>query len=559
MLKKYRVYFKEGYQVSKKVLKNKGNLMRYYLIYLIDLLGTVLFPMKPITSIGVYRTLKTAVKGEDLSISKSVVGADSYKTYWSLSWAAVLKFMMLLAGIVLLAIPTAGLFFLGYGIYNATNYKAEILPYIFGLPGAIAIVVFMFVVFFATVPLPYIVDGNLSIRTSRALYTSVNAFKFGGRGTYILIEITKFFLSIVYIALAFFITLLLSELVNGQFYLLVLMLCIFVFLGLYIAFITRINLAFDIAKVNLLDDVLYDNVLGEKKLTGIKIEAVNESKKLNKLERLFEEDGSLISDNRYNLLRNLREINGTNTEVFIDESESVIAESAQTEEVVSGPVVETFEPEVEVQQEALPEQKAASENKEPRVSFLDKIKTNLKKIIPIKKEKGESDALEKAEKVVAETDSLEEAEEIVQQAEPIFQAVDAPQEAEPVVEEPEAFEQTEQIVAEAKPNSSMFDESNGYIDPEIIEKALSIEEPVIMTPEELAQYEEEQFVEEVIYVDEDGNPIELDENQEVIEEIIYVDEDGNPVELDGTQEIIEEIVEEKPKRGRKKKTVEDGE
>ena len=429
----------------------------------------------------------------------------------------------------------------------------------------------MFVVFFATVPLPYIVDGNLSIRTSRALYTSVNAFKFGGRGTYILIEITKFFLSIVYIALAFFITLLLSELVNGQFYLLVLMLCIFVFLGLYIAFITRINLAFDIAKVNLLDDVLYDNVLGEKKLTGIKIEVVNESKKLNKLERLFEENGSLISDNRYNLLRNLREINGTNTEVFIDESESAIAESAQTEEVVSGPVVETLEPEVEVQQEALPEQetevqqealpeqKAASENKEPRVSFLDKIKTNLKKIIPTKKEKGESDALEKAEKIVAETDSLEEAEEIVQQAEPIFQAVDAPQEAEPVVEEPEAFEQTEQIAAEDKPNSSMFDESNGYIDPEIIEKALSIEEPVIMTPEELAQYEEEQFVEEVIYVDEDGNPIELDENQEVIEEIIYVDEDGNPVELDGTQEIIEEIVEEKPKRGRKKKTVEDGE
>lgn len=88
--------------------------------------------------------------------------------------------------------------------------------------------------------------------------------------------------------------------------------------------------------------------------------------------------------------------------------------------------------------------------------------------------------------------------------------------------------------------------------------------------------------EEIMYVDEDGNPINIDEHEFVEEEIVYVDEDGNPIEPENiitetdefenfvnnldelsTQneevEPTEEVVE-KPKRGRKKKAKkEDGE
>jgi hypothetical protein len=339
MIKKYKVYFKEGYQASKKALKNKGNLLRYYLIYLLDLLGTVLFPLKPITSIAVYRMLKDVKDGEEISITKSFQSVDNQRSYRSLAWAAILKFFMVFSVVLVLAIISAALFYLGIGIYDAFDNVIGSLPIFFAAPGAIAIVAFLLVVLFATMPLPYIMNNNLSIGASRALNKSVNAFKFGGKKQYAAILITKFLLSLVYFAVAYIIAVILCNVVNKYFINLILALSIIIILSIYVIFITRINLAFDVAKVMLLDDVLLDKVLGKKKYTGVKLENVTESKKLNKLERLFETDAVMISDNKFDLIRSLRDINGTNTE--ISDSSEQITEGPQAETVVSAPVVES--------------------------------------------------------------------------------------------------------------------------------------------------------------------------------------------------------------------------
>ena len=597
MLKKYRVYFKEGYQASKNTLKNKGNFLRYYLIYLIDLLGTVLFPLKPITSMAVYRMLKMGASGNDFSIIKASASADNPKSYWSLMWAVVLKFMMVLAGVLVLAIITVALFFLGSSINIAFPNTMSILPFLISAPGAICAVAFLLVVIFTTMPLSYIINNNLSIGTSRALHKSVNAFKHGGKKQYIAILITKALLSIVYYAVGVIITIILINSFRYEFENLILMLCIIVFVSVYIIFITKINLAFDFAKINLLDDVLYDKVLGEKKYTGIKLENVSESKKLNKLERLFETDAVMISDNKFDLIRSLRDINGTNTDIV--DSEEQIMESPQTEEVVSGPVVESVIVDEEVQAYAEDADSSLSEeqplenplvadeevqayveeadsslseelplenplvideeveeadslsskdaledvsSKKEKVSFMDKLKKGFKNMIPSKKANKESiEAEASKDNEIKEDLSLENPEVITKLDETINEAV---------VEEAKTLEKDE------------------FINPIDIEKALAIEEPQILTEEEKIELEsqaqaealfEEEIVEEIIYVDEDGNPVQISDDQEIIEEIIYVDENGNPIEIDENIEIVEEVTEEKPKRGRKKKTVEDGE
>ena len=551
MLKKYRVYFKEGYQASKSVLKNKGNLLRYYLIYLIDFLGTVLFPLKPITSVAVYRMIDSAAKKEDISITKALVSVDEPKSYWALMWAGILKFIMVLAGVIGIALATLGLLYLGYAIYVAFPSSDPNIPYIFGIPGALALVVFLLVVLLATMPLSYISHSNLSIKTTRLLDKSFNGFKFGGKKQYIAILITKFFLSFIYNLVASLVLSLIGNLAN-DFSELISIILIILFVVLYVIFITKVNLAFDIAKINLLNDILFDNVTGQKKYTGIKFDKIEDTKKLNKLERLFESDGVMLTDNRYDLIRGLRDINGTDTEVSVSniDNEQPISEGPQTEEVVSGPVVELPVEEevapvietptvenvnnVEEHAEEAPIHEEVSHSK-GILSFMDKIKNTFKNITN-KKEKNEDKAIENI--VLEDTTSNEIVED---------EALDATTLEEPIVE----AEVTEQSNPEA-------------VD---LEGALSIEEPVIMTEQEIEQQEqlaseeallEEEVVEEVIYVDEDGNPVELTDDQEVVEEIIYVDEDGNPVELDENHEVVEEIIE-KPKRGRKKKTEEDGE
>ena len=122
----------------------------------------------------------------------------------------------------------------------------------------------------------------------------------------------------------------------------------------------------------------------------------------------------------------------------------------------------------------------------------------------------------------------------------------------------EIFKQEEQINEDAVNDiDSIEDDFLAAL--ENIPEANSYEAPNVHEDE--LQYEE---IEEVQYVDEDGNPVDENGNPigEAEEEIVYVDEDGNeidPADLEVIEEeVIEEIIEQapKPKRGRPRKKAE---
>ncbi len=106
---------------------------------------------------------------------------------------------------------------------------------------------------------------------------------------------------------------------------------------------------------------------------------------------------------------------------------------------------------------------------------------------------------------------------------------EAPVEEAPVEEEPAQEEPVQEEVVEEAP-----------VEEAPVEEEPAQEEPVQEEVVEEAPVEEE-VEEEIIYVDENGNPVDAPvEGEEVEEEIIYVDEDGNVIE---NPEDYEELVE----------------
>ena len=107
----------------------------------------------------------------------------------------------------------------------------------------------------------------------------------------------------------------------------------------------------------------------------------------------------------------------------------------------------------------------------------------------------------------------------------VAEAIEETQEEEPAEEEQPVEEPVEEAQEEEQP----------------VEEEQPAEEPVEEVQEEEQPVEEEVVEEEVIYVDEDGNPVEAPvEGEEVEEEIVYVDEDGNIIENPEDYEELEE-------------------
>lgn len=127
---------------------------------------------------------------------------------------------------------------------------------------------------------------------------------------------------------------------------------------------------------------------------------------------------------------------------------------------------------------------------------------------------------------VSATDEVEEDEdEVVEQP--------TEEEAVPAEEEP-------QIVEEEQPEDDLVDTTEEVVEEQPAEEEVVEEEvaPAEEEPEEVV--EDGEAVEQVIYVDEDGNPVELDENTMIITDEEVVEEEPQEVVEETTEEVVEE-------------------
>lgn len=643
----FKIYYKEGYNASKEALKKKGNLCRYYLYVLVNLLSCLMIFIKPVVDMAGIRLLKMIRSDKDIAVSKSISGSDNSKSYWTCLLAYLIKGLMILA--IILAIGLLGLALAGFGyaIYSASAFSKELynLPIIFMVPAIAILVIFLLALPMLTAPISYIVDTNPNMGASKVLFCSIDALKKDGKRTLLISYLLEVLIKILFLVipiglLAYLNSNLLSEpaevvgLMIG-----ITILVIIAEIIVYILFVTKFVLALKLSRVLLYEDLVLDNFNGTKRLTGIEFKEEKPEYK-SKLERLF--DNTEGSSKDFNILNELREINSTrvledNTIPELSEEERLVI-NAIPESDLSDMQKEREELEIQIEEASVIEAKEISQEEIEEI-----VEPVAEEIIEEQQEEIEAEAEEPIAQDELMDDAYEaskedeiiieeiEAKAVLESVNPVDEAIEneLTEDVEEIIEERQELTEEELELLNAIPSTEYDDDMKELMDElrafeekhqdldddeikaldseELFNSENDIQEDNEFNPESITEEEIEEMinevgddlfvdtqeselsadeldilnsipdaVEEIVYVDEEGNPIEIDDNSIIEdEEIMYVDEEGNPVDVDmsqieespvvdefesfinslETQDITEEV-EEKPKRGRRKKTKE---
>ena len=657
-------YFRDANEVSKNVFKKKINVIKYYFMALASLVSSIFIFLAPIFSLANIRVAREAKVNKNINVLKSFAASNTAKSYWNVLLVSVFKLILFLSGILLIAVFTAILVLFGIGVSGINTRATNIVCIIFAVPGAIALLIYLFLFPFYVAPMNFIIDKKPSMGISNILYNSVNSVKKTGKRTIFLINLVYYLLLLLFTLVFFLIPVVLLFINSGVyrhnaiFIAGVITLAIVLLPFLY--FLPRILFARKLAIISLYNDSIelneYDNENIEEYFK-ISIEKKDkekkkkESKKKIKAKRKEELLISLFSDSK------------TDGSEIIEEEKPKSLEEIECEEAKEPYVEENVKEELKASSESFEEALEDNPKEEKKLEEKHESFDNLNSAFIENETNNDDDNLTLEEKElldsIPEDDELspEEIEKILNEIpeemkeEIETEIVDEEESAlDSIPEKEEALEETntEQIEAEvvedvkpnepaeieaevvedAKPNEPAEVETEveedvkpnepAEVETEVEEDAKP-EEPVEIEteveedvkPEEPAEVEadvevkseeatevevEEEVqeneaieqvemeldeddelesvlnsipeketdeiedalnsipeVEEITYVDEEGNPVDENGNP-IVEEIAYVDEDGNPVDENGNAIVEEPVEKKKSTRGRKSTT-----
>ena len=613
-------YFRDANEVSKNIFKKKINVIKYYFMALASLVSSIFIFLAPIFSLANIRVAREAKVNKNINVLKSFAASNTAKSYWNVLLVSVFKLILFLSGILLIAVFTAILVLFGIGVSGINTRATNIVCIIFAVPGAIALLIYLFLFPFYVAPMNFIIDKKPSMGISNILYNSVNSVKKTGKRTIFLINLVYYLLLLLFTLVFFLIPVVLLFINSGVyrhnaiFIAGVITLAIVLLPFLY--FLPRILFARKLAIISLYNDSIelneYDNENIEEYFK-ISIEKKDkekkkkDSKKKIKAKRKEELLISLFSDSK------------TDGSEIIEEEKPKSLEEIECEEAKEPYVEDNVKEELKASSESFEEALEENPKEEKKLEEKHESFDNLNSAFIENETNNDDDNLTSEEKElldsIPEDDELspEEIEKILNEipeemkqeieTEIVDEEIESDLDSIPEKEE-EALEETntEQIEAEveedAKPNEPAEVETEvvedakpeepAEVETEVEEDAKSNEPAEVEIEEEVQENEAiEQVeteldeddelesvlnsipeketdeiedalnsipeVEEITYVDEDGNPVDENGNP-IVEEITYVDEDGNPVDENGNAIVEEPVEKKKSTRSRKSTT-----
>ena len=297
MNRKYRFYFKNATKQSvKSVIANKGHISYYFYMFLELLARTTLIfaPIFDLTNIALAKNIKNEGKVDAL---KALSTSNTFKSYWAIVLAHILKGLMFIAGLIMISIVTIALSFFGYGVATLSdNIQPALLSILFGLPGIIAILIYciIFPIYFH--PVTYIVATNPDLGFGGAMALCHKTMKKHGIGTYFacliwpnLLNVAILFVETIALVI---LVLLANQTKNPQF---LIILSMFLVLSQIIYICPVFDLTSKVARVWLLDDIVNESSLEVTKETtrgiyvkNFKTDEVGINNLKNNLIRLFD-------------------------------------------------------------------------------------------------------------------------------------------------------------------------------------------------------------------------------------------------------------------------------
>ena len=279
-----KFYFKDGVKHSAKALfKQKRGHLSYYFFALINLFVTIFIsPIASLANVSVARNVKHEDK---LDVFKAYRSGASFKNFWSMLVAKVMKFFVILAGVIIIAFCTAVCAGIGYAIAVLVGGDILTLPIIFAIPGAIVLVLFLIVSLIVLAPISYIIDTNDGIRFSDAFVVCLNSVRRSGIGTYILNILVPALIKLAYLIVSVVLMLPLLSAINigtqlptkvqpdVSYWQFVAILGIILIIVQYVILAPMFSLAAKVANISLFEDLVMDRYNQNKEYKGIYIKS----------------------------------------------------------------------------------------------------------------------------------------------------------------------------------------------------------------------------------------------------------------------------------------------
>ena len=455
----FKAYFKEGKKAAASTLKNKNNYFRFYMFLMVKILSIVLIPFYSLVRLAQVRLVKSVKDDNDIEFTKTIKSSDTFKNCWTVYISDGFKLMYVLGNILVIILGTGVLFGIGFAleqfILTQMRFFNVMLSVFFAIPWAVVLLIYLLLLPFKYVPNAYIVDSNDEVPASKVLYYSFNALKKTGKKTLFLSYLIEFLFNGLFIA-----TLALIAVILDLVFITELVVLITVVLSVsYIFIYPRISLIFAVFRYCLYEDVVYDQLIANKKVSGIAIKEVTtkkiptskemlkeiftnddtEEKELARMSALLnmkneykvEEKSLTQSDIEAKILATpVEEFDSLNVSNIAEQVEETLVET-QTEEVVEPVVEETL---VETQTE---------EDIEPVVEETP-VETQAEEVVETVVEVQAEEVTESVvEETVVETQTEEVIETVVEETVVETQTEEV---IKPVVEETVVEVQTEEVI-----------------------------------------------------------------------------------------------------------------
>lgn len=195
----YKFYYRNALRQSgKAIIVNKGHL-KYYIYLLIEMLARLSLIFSPLISLSNIALAKEIKNNGKVNPFKALSSSNTFKSFWAIVLAEILKFLMFLAGLIIFALLTAALGAIGLAIASLSNsIQPAACAILFALPGMIATVVYCIVypIFFS--PVTYIIETNPDLGYGKAMEICYKAMKEKGFFTYLAILLWPTLLNVAF-------------------------------------------------------------------------------------------------------------------------------------------------------------------------------------------------------------------------------------------------------------------------------------------------------------------------------------------------------------------------
>ncbi|MDE6667029.1 MAG: hypothetical protein K2K38_01620 [Clostridia bacterium] len=267
-------YFGHAIKSSARTLWHKGNLFKYFVWVVMELLCPFTVILWPMFALANVRQAKIAERENTVDIPQSFKVACKLKPCWTMILATVLEALIFLAGVILIGVAGGLLSAVGYVVsIFVSALPPQIIMLIFVAPAVLVFLVYCIIMPMLFAPTAYIIETNPDLGASDAISICFNTMKSRGKGTLFLNYLIPALVEGAILGLLAGIEIVLGFFVNDLG--LAVALAILVGIIFFVAFalvVPMFTLARKISNKSLFEDIALDPVNAYKRTSGVNIE-----------------------------------------------------------------------------------------------------------------------------------------------------------------------------------------------------------------------------------------------------------------------------------------------